>query len=81
MTSTATLFEYVAYPYEVAGRDSFSEGRLHLTEETLDRLDTLNETKRFLRHRPAHPPDPAHVCLVKAGGIILRHTSIISSVS
>lgn len=45
MTSTATLFEYVAYPYEVAGRDSFSEGRLHLTEETLDRLDTLNETK------------------------------------
>jgi len=72
MTSTATLFEYVAYPYEVAGHDSFSEGRLHLTEETLDRLDTLNETKRFLdigRHtlRPLN-----YVGVVKAGGITLQ---------
>ena len=40
--SAATLFEYQRYPYISSKVDSFKEGDLHLTDKTIELLDTLN---------------------------------------
>ncbi|WP_067072787.1 McrC family protein [Methanoculleus horonobensis] len=46
--STATLFEYQKYPYESSKTDSFKEGTLHLTDKTIELLDSLNSKRPIL---------------------------------
>jgi len=71
---TATLFEYDRYPYRIDSRDYVQADSLliHLTEETLQELETLNQSKRFLdidRNviRPLN-----YIGVVKAGNITLQ---------
>ncbi len=48
MPPVATLIEYKSYPYQVAPTDSFRDGRLFLTEKTLELLENLNRERKFL---------------------------------
>ncbi|KAF5051004.1 McrBC 5-methylcytosine restriction system component [anaerobic digester metagenome] len=71
---SATLFEYERYPYHIESRDHVkADGSLiHLTEETLQELETLNQSKRFLEIDRTVIRPLNYIGVVKAGGITLQ---------
>ncbi|QSZ66170.1 hypothetical protein RJ40_00975 [Methanofollis aquaemaris] len=72
MNATATLFEFQAYPYEVAGTDSVDGNILRLTEETLAALDAMNATRPILEIGRETIRPLNLVGVMKVGGITLE---------
>ncbi|MDG6251156.1 hypothetical protein, partial [Methanocalculus sp.] len=71
---TATLFEYDRYPYQIGNRDWVqADGpRIHLTEETLQELELLNQSKRFLEINRNFIRPLNYIGVVKAGDVTLQ---------
>lgn len=72
MRETATLFEYVAYPFELAETDNFHDNRLGLTESTLEVLEALNAEKQFLEIGRKTIKPLNYVGVVTIGGISIQ---------
>jgi len=72
--TTATLFEYLRYTYQPADADHYSEDEktLYLTEGTLDELDKINNTKKFLEIDRKTIKPLNYIGVVKAGDITIQ---------
>ena len=72
MRTKATLFEYQAYPYQLAHKDSFTDGTLHLTTRTIETLELLNLTKPFI-DLTRHTIKPLNYAgVVRVGGLTIE---------
>lgn len=72
MRTKATLFEYQAYPYQIAQKDSFEDGTLHLTTKTIETLEHLNLTKPFI-DLTRHTIKPLNFAgVVRVGGLTIE---------
>ena len=76
-TSTATLFEYTNVTYDVISsteKDYYSEKSkaLHLTEETLNELEKINKTNKFLDIGRKTIKPLNYIGVVKAGNITIE---------
>ena len=71
---SATLFEYERYPYRIGNRDSVQPGDplIYLAEGTLQELETLNRSKRFLEIDRNTIRPLNYIGVVKAGEITLQ---------
>ena len=72
MASTATLFEFERYPYELSESDSFENKSFRLTEKTLQQLKTINERERFLDIGRKEIKPLGFAGVVKAGELTLQ---------
>lgn len=72
MGTTATLYEFERYPFELAKSDSFENNTFRLTEKTLQHLEEMNERERFLDINRTYIKPLGFVGVVKAGGITLE---------
>lgn len=70
--STATLFEYQRYPYVFSKTDSFREGTLHLTDKTIELLDSLNSKRPFLEIGRDSIKPLNYVGVVRANGFTVQ---------
>lgn len=71
--STLTLFEYVTYQIPSIDRNySEKSSILHLTEETLNELEKINETSKFLDIRRKTLKPLNYVGVVKAGSVSIE---------
>ncbi len=72
MSSTATLYEFERYPYELSESDSFEDKTFRLTEKTLQHLENINEKERFFEITRKYIKPLGFVGVVKTGSITLE---------
>ena len=72
MLSTATLYEFERYLYELSESDSFEDKTFRLTEKTLQHLENINEKERFFEITRKYIKPLGFVGVVKTGSITLE---------
>ncbi len=72
MQTVATLFEYQTYSYQSSREDSFRDGTLYLTDQTIDLLEDLNRSQPFLEIRRKTIKPLNYVGVIKANGISIQ---------
>jgi len=72
MTATATLFEFERYPYELSEKDRFENKTFRLTENTLKKLEDINEQQHFLEINRKFIKPLGFVGVIKTGDLTLE---------
>jgi len=76
VSNIATLFEYESVDYEIRDKDDaiYEDGKtiLSLTEKTMEELEKLNETRKFIEITRRKLKPLNYVGVVKTGGITLE---------
>lgn len=74
VSNVATLFEYESVNYEIGDKDKViqEEGKIILTEKTIQELEKLNETRKFIEITRKRLKPLNYVGVVKVGDLTLE---------